>query len=60
MALANSYTPPYTKNVRSNFYVFILSFIFYLIKNKPEQLLYIILKHIFQRACSNYLTALNI
>ena len=49
------------QNVRSNFYVFILSFIFYLIKNhKLEQLLYIILKYIFQRACLNYLTALNI
>ena len=32
-----------------------------MIKNhKREQLLYIILKYIFQRACLNYLTALNI
>ena len=46
--------------VRSNFYMF-LSFTFYLIKNhKPEQLLYIIFKYIFQRACLNYLTAVDI
>ena len=43
------------------FLYMVLSFTFYLIKNqKPEQLLYIIFKYIFQRACLNYLTAVNI
>ena len=38
------------KNIRSNFYIIVLSFIFYLIKNhKPEQVLHITFKHIFQR-----------
>ena len=39
----------------------VLPFIFYLIKNhKPEQLLYIALKHMFQTACLNYFIAVNI
>ena len=50
------------QNVRSNFYGgMVLPFTFYLIKNhKPEQLLYIIFKYIFQRGCLNYLTTVDI
>ena len=45
----------------SNFYIVVLSFIFYLTKNhKQELVLYIIFKYIFQRVCLNYLTAANI
>ena len=44
--------------------IFIYSFVnlYFMIKNhKPEQLLYtIFFKYIFQRACLNYLTAVNI
>ena len=41
-------------------YIF-LSFIFYLIKNhKPKQFLHIIFEYIFQRACLNYVTPVNI
>ena len=48
------------QDIRSNFYILVLPFIFYLIKkHMPEQFLHIMVKYIFQRACLNYLTAVN-
>ena len=58
----SSFIPRHRRQViRSNFYILVLSFISYLIKkHKSKQLLYIMVKYIFQRACLNYLTAVNI
>ena len=42
------------QNVRSNFYIIVLPFIFYVIKiHKPDQVLYIIFKYIYQRYIIN-------
>ena len=58
----SSFIPRHRRQVIcSNIYILVLSFISYLIKNhKPEQLLYIMVQYIFQRAYLNYLTAVKI